>query len=718
MPKWFLTLFIAVALCAPARSFAVIPGTGDPKVYTQLDYAKELLAFHQRSLSEAYQSSGKRDPKWDADVTKLLDGMAKFFTNNAVHERARVPATPRDELEKTAKAALDEGCDDPLVIYCYGALLDERNAKDEARPYLERAAAAMPDSHYPLIRAIYANERLISHLDKNRNAPDIARYWKVEEDEWLAAFSAADLKGFDRRVYYDNFAQVIATKPFEERRVFYERLKELKGEPWLTNMVGGRYHIDAAWEARGSGWANSVTEEGWKQFNAHLSASYECLKKAYELEPKYPEAATAMITVMMGGGAQGPNENPRTWFDRAVQGQFDYMEAYSALFGAMLPRWGGSHAMMLAFGRECVATKRYDTGVPYQFIWAARTVADDMGGRPYVFTEPAVYKTACEVLDGYAASPLEANSREWYQGFKVGIQYQSGKFTDALATMKQMRTDDKHMDSAYRGLNSAHQIASRVLAAVPLLGGEHAAELKTAEESAAAGKLDDAIKTYDALATKMMADEPGAPFAKMRLQELKWQKAFNAGEEVSIQPDATQLGWYRIGGEWKVDPDGTLVGESEEGGLGLVCGCNFGDRFEISYAIDFDVSDPHKSFSPGTIVSYWDWDKAKGIWLGAPWHKMYFGQAKYGWPMDIPFTGKDRVDVAVWDGVAGVSMNGNAAIGVQIQQEGGPEPRRSFVGVGAWEFALHVGKKARFKDLKIKKLTEAPEFTRQRPSGL
>lgn len=716
MRRLFVTTL--VGFLATFNALAVIPGTGDPKVYTQLDYAKDLLEFQQRALPQAYQSAGKHDPKWDTDVTKLLDGMAAFLTNKAVHERARVPAPSRDELEKDARAALDAGCDDPLVVYCYGVLLDERDAKDEARPYLERAAAAMPDSHYPIIRAVYANERLMWHLDKQKNAADIEKYWKLEQDEWLAVFAAGDLKGFDRRVYYDNFGPIMQSKPFEDRRMFYERLKELKGEPWITNMIGGRFHIDAAWQARGSGWANSVTEEGWKQFRAHLSAAYACLKKAYELEPKYPEAATEMISVMMGGGAQGADENPRTWFDRAVQGQFDYYDAYDRLFNAMLPRWGGSHAMMLAFGQECAATKRYDTGVPYQFVWAARQVADDMNGRPYVFTEPDVYKTACEVLDGYAASPLEADSREWYQGYKLGIQYQAGKFSDALATQKQLRTDSAHADSAYRGLDAAAQVPARVLAAVPLLGGENAAELKIAEESAAAGKFDDAIKTYDTIASTMKADAPGAPFAKMRLQELKWQKAFATGEEVSIQPDAALEGWYRASGKWKVDPDGTLVGESQEGGLALLCGCNFGSRYEISYAIDFDMSEPHTSFSPGTVINYWTWDRAQGIYLGAPWHKMYFAQGKWGQPMDIPFTGKDRVDVSVWDGVAGISMNGNSPVGVQIRYEGGPEPRRSFVGVGAWEFSLHAGKTVRIKDLKIRKLTEAPEFARRRPAGL
>jgi hypothetical protein len=697
---------------------AAIPGTGDPKVYTEIDYAKDLLAFQQRALPQAYESAGQRDAKWDATVTKLLNGMAAFLTDKAVHERAQVPAPPRDELEKDAKAALDAGCDDPLVVYCYGVLLDERNAKDEARPFLERAAAAMPASHYPIIRAVYANERLIWHLDPKKNAADVEKYWKLEQDEWLAVFAAGDLKGFDRRVYYDNFAPIMQTKPFEDRRMFYERLKELKAEPWITNMIGGRFHIDAAWEARGSGWANSVTEEGWKQFNAHLSASYECLKKAYELEPKYPEAATSMITVMMGGSAHAADENPRVWFDRAVQGQFDYADAYAFLFSAMMPRWGGSHEMILAFGQECADTKRYDTCVPYQFVVAAKTVADDMGGRPGVFTEPAVYKTACEVLDGYAASPREANSREWYQAYKVGIQYQAGKFTDALATLKQMRTDRPHMDETYQGLHAACQVPSRVLAAVPLLGGEHAAELKTAEESAAAGKFDDAIKTYDALATKMKADEPGATFARKRLQELKWQKSFAAGEEVSIQPDAKLAGWYRVGGNWTVDSDGTLVGESDEGALMLLCGCNFGRRYEISYALEFDMSDPHTSFSPGTVVNYSSWERAQGIYLGAPWHKMFFAQGKQGMPMDIPFTGNDRVDISVWDGLAGISMNGNPPVGVQIQYEGGPEPRRAFVGVGAWEFSLHAGKKVRIKDLKIRKLTDAPEFARQRPGRL
>jgi hypothetical protein len=204
----------------------------------------------------------------------------------------------------------------------------------------------------------------------------------------------------------------------------------------------------------------------------------------------------------------------------------------------------------------------------------------------------------------------------------------------------------------------------------------------------------------------------------MRLQELKWQSGFVGTEEVSIQPDAKLNGWYRVAGKWSVESDGTLVGESDSDGLMLLCGCNFGRRYEISYAIEFDMSDPAKSFSPGTVISYSSWTNQFDIWMGAPWGKMYMSRGTANsMPMNIPFTGKDRVEIGLWDGVAGVSMNGNPGVAVQIMTDGGPEPRRSYVGVGAWQLGLQPGKKVRIKDLKIRRLTEAPVYAHRPPGG-
>jgi len=87
-------------------------------------------------------------------------------------------------------------------------------------------------------------------------------------------------------------------------------------------------------------------------FFSELNLARDHLKHAWELEPKYPEPATAMITVAMGDPR--PDETPRTWFDRAIASQIDYYSAYDSYSYSLTPKWGGSDERRFNFAVECL----------------------------------------------------------------------------------------------------------------------------------------------------------------------------------------------------------------------------------------------------------------------------------------------------------------------------------------------------------------------------
>src|SRR5262245_43970923 len=45
---------------------------------------------------------------------------------------------------------------------------------------------------------------------------------------------------------------------------------EARKDSALARLVRGTHYMHWAWEARGSGWANSVSEDGWKLFRERL----------------------------------------------------------------------------------------------------------------------------------------------------------------------------------------------------------------------------------------------------------------------------------------------------------------------------------------------------------------------------------------------------------------------------------------------------------------
>ena len=53
-------------------------------------------------------------------------------------------------------------------------------------------------------------------------------------------------------------------------------------------LLEGRFAVDDAWAARGGGWANTVTDEGWKVFRQRLADAEQALNRSWELDPTLP----------------------------------------------------------------------------------------------------------------------------------------------------------------------------------------------------------------------------------------------------------------------------------------------------------------------------------------------------------------------------------------------------------------------------------------------
>jgi len=174
------------------------------------------------------------------------------------------------------------------------------------------------------------------------------------------------------------------------------QLRLEKTTPWLRSMVTALMHRSRAWGARGNRFAHEVAPDQWRLFYEFNEKAADALRTAIELHPDYPEAYAEMITLSCSTGQYG---TPREWFEKAVAAQFDYIPAYYGYLTSLLPRWGGSLEEMLAFGRECAATRRSDTDVPFFLIVVLEKIDDEMGSTHEIWKQPGVFEEAMEVLD-------------------------------------------------------------------------------------------------------------------------------------------------------------------------------------------------------------------------------------------------------------------------------------------------------------------------------
>ncbi|MBQ6135895.1 MAG: thioredoxin family protein [Kiritimatiellae bacterium] len=159
---------------------------------------------------------------------------------------------------------------------------------------------------------------------------------------------------------------------FGDERIL-ERLEKTSVDEWLKLLWRISTEKRAAWKARGGGFANEVTDEGWEGFDKHGDASREAYKRAAELH-SYPEASYLISTL-------GPFEDEM--FVSATSAQADFRVFYdNYLWYDCFPRWCGSHEKMKAFAERCYETRRHDTMVPYFYAEALLKMVKDMNVSP------------------------------------------------------------------------------------------------------------------------------------------------------------------------------------------------------------------------------------------------------------------------------------------------------------------------------------------------
>lgn len=146
------------------------------------------------------------------------------------------------------------------------------------------------------------------------------------------------------------------------------KLEKTSVDEWLKLLWRIKVEKNAAWRARGGGYANTVSKEGWKGFANHGDACRAAFKRAMELYP-YPEASYLFSEL-------GPFDDEV--FTSATAVQLDYVGLFvNYLWYNCYPRWRGSLAKMKAFAERCYDTKRHDTMIPLVYAEALLRMVKD-----------------------------------------------------------------------------------------------------------------------------------------------------------------------------------------------------------------------------------------------------------------------------------------------------------------------------------------------------
>jgi hypothetical protein len=378
-------------------------------------------AWTAKTTVEAYETAGQKDPKWDAAAREALTLMSAVWSQSKSNE-------PNAELRayKLSEEAARAGCDDPLVMYVRARTYDSAVRKDymEALRLHLHAARLMKEkgSKYPAIRQAYVFSRAAEFFARLRK--------ETPENDQKAIRELMDL-ALDRLATAARDADVsddtlidcarAMSEPYalltKDRKLGIDKISgvilEARPDGIVPLVFRGSLYISYAWDARGNGWANTVTPDGWKLMGERLAEAEKALTRAWEINPDDPQAPTLMLTVELGQG-KGMHVM-ETWFKRAMETDPDNIDACRKKMYYLEPKWHGNAELMLTFGRSLLAKGNWEARLPFLLADAHRTLAGYAKDRAAYYKDEDVWKDVKAVYDGFLAGhPDSVLDRTWY----------------------------------------------------------------------------------------------------------------------------------------------------------------------------------------------------------------------------------------------------------------------------------------------------------------
>jgi ankyrin repeat protein len=466
-------LAVSLAAFLPCLSHAGKPIPAGPDARTEENFRKAKYEWLIRETAAPYDTAGKKNPQYDDKVRAFLKD---FCFDSLWPDKSPGKAKLREDAKAIARA----GCDDPLFLRAYGCVLPDDALTSKRIELFQKALDGFMKGGYPRINVFQAALDLYGLARDRARAADTRDHLQSLGITAIAeAIAGGEFAPGERQVAYRLLANSLLQDMRESSLMFPEKcwgdlfasLSKRQGvDVWLLRMIQGKAEVSAAWQARGGGYADTVTPAGWAGFRDHLTKAYAALTEAWKLHPEYPEAPALLVKVAMGG-VKGTGEGERTWFDRAVAAQMDYLPAYDALLWALRPRWGGSYKEMYLFGLECLNTKRFDTWVPMWYLNTMKDIASEYPENRWheAFQQPKIDECLDQLFAGMLkANPDNPNARDLLLAQHAFAAIWCGKFDKAKAILAQVQSKDVSIPRNVYDRSMVPQRAGRGMAAMEL----------------------------------------------------------------------------------------------------------------------------------------------------------------------------------------------------------------------------------------------------------
>lgn len=377
------------------------------ELYSHLGSTKEYaLAAEKAALAEFDARNCRTDSGYE-DARKAVRLYFCFIVGGDFYGEGIL-----QEADFFANAAWKKGCRDPLILTICDVTTYQESYSIKLGGARNQAAdlALLLKSNYPPVckfEAAATTVRNITHFLENRerwkeDMTPIAETLQARLDEMLEQFSAIVALGCPDTLTRRKAGRILwsANQRAEIMSKIGDSLDRIltvaKVPENVRAQCRGSFLIDWAWTARGSGWASSVTPEGWRLMADRLKAAQNVLEKSAEKFPDDPELPTEMITLELGQGMGKYRMN--RLFEKAVALDPENFAAYSKKMYYIQPRWYGSSTEVVKFGLECIASDRWDAKIPLVFIEGIELIADQDAS---IYQHEELWRTVSKVFEEY-----------------------------------------------------------------------------------------------------------------------------------------------------------------------------------------------------------------------------------------------------------------------------------------------------------------------------
>ena len=472
-----------------------IPSPADAKFETNY-WTNEAMPFYERHLVEKFVPPEGTSAKDVEKIRLVRVALARYLATG----RAEFPTGSE---RRTAHDLWRAKCRDAAVaiVHYNGIGVDDQYWKGAS--IFKEAAEKHDFSREPVLGFIlraFAVKSARYHIERKKDEP------KKPLEKAIAAFEesfgpvAEIYKAADRRIL-ERFSEVVAL-PGGIVKSF--------GDEYLALCEDAADCMNKASQARGSGWAKDVTDEGWRGWAEYNSVAESNLLAAVRLRPE--ETRAAMMLASLTGRFGGSAGIPLRYCSMAVSNSLDRSaETVERFLHFQTSRWGGSTGFLMDVIRESATNADVRSTFSYRAAAVALQkilVAEADGMSQKNIFGKVVTTNLAEALYGmfsaYAAAPESRfmPSRDVFRGMGMGLALQ-------LRDWKEVRRWWKAIEKPLCGYDDAYWLKNTYSPADEgtflrymfdvLCKSSHAEEFLDAEEAAADGRFDDAFKKYETL---------------------------------------------------------------------------------------------------------------------------------------------------------------------------------------------------------------------------